>query len=412
MKFNDKMNYSEKITEFIDGELTQEESSELFTTLAQNPELQEELRQSILLKNMFHQELLTPPPISRTHVYAKLNLHRGAVILSFLITAFLNFRKLFMNPAFSSALIGIGLFTLGLFMTSSNEQVKSNSSKNSSTEMAIERSDIKKSMNSVNQANVPIISSALIPEKMITPKKIVPIFKENLSEEPNIVPNKLSDNSLLNSNINQNSGNSGENLFGFYEIGLSNPYINKQNIIIPKSSRNFLSSIGYEISSILESISLSISKTNSISSINLDLDPLSNPLLNNYSIALSYTMNKNNVLSVELGQENFPQKFVGKINGYDAAINQVYTAQWFGISYQYNFGEISSLYSLNPFSKILVSGTSIGPYLKGSLGLSYQLTDKIALHGALEASRLAYSFQSTWFNTDKYGFIYGVKIGF
>jgi hypothetical protein len=423
MNINENMNYSEKITEFIDGELSQEESSALFSKLAENPELQEELRNSLLLKNMFHQELLTPPPLAKTHLYAKLNLQRSAIILSFLITALLNLKKLLMAPAFTSALIGVSLFTLGLLMTGSNENSKSSLNQRSGHKFfSMQDNDSK------NANIVPLVSSK---ELLTNDKSENKSRLNNRSKKSQSSFSNISDSFANISKVkNPDNNNNFENVENSEKKNTTNNFEEKQsNIIflpietsnfnskfslnfINNRNANFFSSLGYEISSILESISLSVNKTASSSQLKTSLEPLSNPLLNNYSIAISYTLDKNNSFSVELGQENFPQSFAGKINGYEANITQVFTAQWYGISYQYNFGEITSLYSINPFGKLLISGTSIGPFYKGSLGLTYQLTEKIALQGAVEASRLSYSFQNTWFSTDKYGFLYGVKIGF
>jgi hypothetical protein len=363
---------------------------------------------------MFHQELMPPPPMAKTHLYAKLNLQRSAVILSFLLTVLINLRKLFMSPAFTSALIGVGLFTLGLFMTNSESD-------------KIAKSNVKSDAKQTNQI---IQSKPEIPSSIPT---VTSSAGSNLVSESRInrVKSSKSDSEkLINRNDDKNEQNVVSKSLQVNQVHQA-PEIQTQAVILIPSEinesyftrneilalrnnfrKNFLSSFGYEISNILERISLSINKTTSVSTLNTGLQPLSSPLLNNYSIALTYTMDKHNSIAAELGQENFSQKYHGVINGFDADIKQVYTAQWYGLSYQYNFGEMESFYTLNPFLKAMVSATSIGPFMKGSIGISYNLTDKISLQGALEASRLAYSFQNKWFATDKYGFIYGLKIGF
>lgn len=410
MNLNNKMNYSEKISEFIDGELSQEEISELFHKLANEPELQNELRNSLKLKNMFHQELLTPPPLAKTHVYGKLNLQRSAVVLSFLLTAFINIRRFIMTPAFGSALIAISLFTLGLFMTNTSDK-KIASNVNSKNNITLQ-SNTENQLKFENQ--IPIVSSFAKTNDL----KINAVQKPKNSSLPKNNVNSENDN-ILNNNtttetfqtLKQPAVQTQENNFIFNQIersGMALPIFGFRNNI--KSAN--LTSIGYEISSILESLSISVNKSITTSTLQTELQPLSTPLLNNYYITLSYTLDHHNTISAELGQENFQQKYNGVLNGFDANIEQVYTAQWYGLSYQYNFGEIQSLYDLNPYVKVLVGGTNIGPFLKGSLGVSYQLTDKIALQTAVEASRLHYNFQNNWFQTSKYGVIYGIRVGF
>lgn len=410
------MNYSEKISEFIDGELSQEECSELFSNISQNPGLQDELRQSLLLKNMFHQELFNPPPVSKTHLYAKLNLQRGAVILSFLLTTLINLRRIFVNPAFTSALIGIALFTASYFISNNNENKISDSNKSYSAKSSNEK---------INQAQtVPFVNSAekqkeirntgtnILKNLKNHPKEI--LSQNNISEINTKQKNlELSDNTLL-SNSQENSQNANTKTLTIEILPVESSQFNSSSLNPFNNSfkSNFFSEIGYELSSILENISLSLNKSLSSSSVKTNLEPLSNPLLNNYSISITYNLDKHNSFAAELGQENFEQKYSGTINGFDADIAQVYTAQWYGLSYQYNFGNIDNFYGINPFLKALVSGTSIGPFVKGSFGISYPLNEKISLVGAVEASKLAYNFNNTWYFTNKYGVIYGVRIGF
>jgi hypothetical protein len=427
------MNYSEKISEFIDGELSHEEVSELFHSIANQPDLQNELRNAMMLKNMFHQELLTPPPLSKTLVYGKLNLQKSAVIISFLLTAFLNLKRFVMTPAFGSALISIALLTMGLFMSNTN----SNKSPVNPPSKISKNQEIIKPENPNFGNQIPVVSSFENsnfenPENQITQNNIdnsklrnsnlritnldnAKVHKLNSQNRKNQIINSDDfGNSALASNqssVSQLNNIIAESPFLYKEIGGSS--IDQSSVSLQnKSTNNFMNSLGYEISSILESLSITINKTLTSSTTQTNLQPLSSPLLNNYSISLAYTLDHHNAFSAELGQENFQQKYNGYINGDEANIDQVYTAQWYGLSYQYNFGEINGLMGINPYTKILIGGTNIGPFLKGSVGLTYQLTDKIAVQGGLEVSRLYYSFQGNSFNSDKYGLIYGVRIGF
>jgi hypothetical protein len=231
------------------------------------------------------------------------------------------------------------------------------------------------------------------------------------SSEPKIQYNNQDFNSSIENNqriqnntiaINQNIKNVDNSQFS----SKNNLNFNKQNI----SNVALLSD--YEISNFIERISLTINKSNSKSTINTNLEPLSNPLLNDYSISVGYLFDKKNSVGIEFGQENYSQKYSGNIDGKFADVTQVFTAQWYGVAYQYNFGEINSLFDLNPFSRFVVGGTSIGPIIKGILGVSYQANEKLTIQTGFEYSNLFYKFDNNWFFSDKYGIFYGVKIGF
>ncbi|OGU59178.1 MAG: hypothetical protein A2X64_07265 [Ignavibacteria bacterium GWF2_33_9] len=410
MNYENKMKYSEKITEFIDGELSQEETKELFNHVAENPQLQKELRNAMKLKNMFHQDLLVPPPLAKTHIYGKLNLQKSAVILSFLATFLLQIRRAVMTPVFGSALLAISLFTLGLFITDKNDN-----------------SQQKVDPVSVKSQNEQILSQAGTTSNFDLP--IVTSEPVEQSNSTTVIHNNANRNSRNNSSIvhtdNLQSANNVQTIVNIqskskipvftpwnYNPIISSPMNNNDYSLNNISVNRRFQNVPYDISSILENLSISINKTMNSSSVNIGMEPLSNPLLNNYSIAVSYMIDKHNTLSGELGQENFSQKYNGYLNNKYAEIAQVYTAQWYGISYQYNFNNIDLLNGIYPYTKILIGGTNIGPYLKTSLGISYPLTDKISIFGGVESSRLYYQFQNNWFNSDLYGFNYGVKIGF
>lgn len=401
MELNNK-NFNDKISEFLDGELSQEESKELFEYLAYHPELQEELRQYIVLKNLFHKELIEPPKSTKIHLYSKLNLQRSAIFLSFLLTLGSELRKFIFSPAFGAAIIGIALFTFSYFANQKENYPQHQISK-SITKLA-EHNENKNNITTPEtdlKINYPIVKSANVQLQK---------HNEN-SSEPKIQYNNQDFNSSIENNqriqnntiaINQNIKNVDNSQFS----SKNNLNFNKQNI----SNVALLSD--YEISNFIERISLTINKSNSKSTINTNLEPLSNPLLNDYSISVGYLFDKKNSVGIEFGQENYSQKYSGNIDGKFADVTQVFTAQWYGVAYQYNFGEINSLFDLNPFSRFVVGGTSIGPIIKGILGVSYQANEKLTIQTGFEYSNLFYKFDNNWFFSDKYGIFYGVKIGF
>ncbi|HPU24119.1 MAG TPA: hypothetical protein PL149_08225, partial [Candidatus Kapabacteria bacterium] len=55
------INYSEKIVAFLDGELDAAERESLFLTMASSPQLQEEMRQQIIISQSLKKSLLIPP---------------------------------------------------------------------------------------------------------------------------------------------------------------------------------------------------------------------------------------------------------------------------------------------------------------------------------------------------------------
>lgn len=406
MDIKNKDYYLIKISEFLDGELSPEETRDLFNQIANNTDLQEELKTSMAVRNMFHQELLPPPKQSKIMLYGKLNLQKSAVIISLLLSLFTYFRRILLNPAVGATLVGIGIFLLGYFTAEY--------AKNQNTSTA-QNSIVSSSISNTENELIPIVKSQEIDNNQTTFVKLNKTKKFNRPNDSSI--SDLSLNTQVKTNnqdiITQNEGGLALNNFENYDRQI-NPTIfakNNQNINYNTKKGN-LTEIDYLITSFLDKMSIGISKSNSTSNIKNNLEPLSNPMLNDYSVAVGYSLNENNIIAIEFGQENYPQRYTGVINQNEAVINQVYTAQWYGLSYQYNFDKISDKVLINPFVKILSSLTKIGPFFKGSLGMNYSVNDKLILNIGLESSTLLYEFQGKNFNTTKYGLFYGAKINF
>ncbi len=402
--------YLIKISEFLDGELSPDETRELFNYIANNSDLQEELKTSMAVRNMFHQELIAPPKQSKIMLYGKLNLQKSAVILSLLLSIFTHFRRFVLNPAVGATLIGVGIFLLGYF--SAEFQKNQNNT-------AINAGKVNSNIASTQHNDIPIVQSKeLISNNTPTITKVNQLGLTSKSNSKKDDDNSTKTNDLVADELNINQQNTfndnTNNIFSEnYERHIYSTFFDKNKQQIKSFTiRGTYPEIVYFISSFLDKMSIGISKSNSTSNIKNNLEPLSNPMLNDYSIAIGYNFNENNVIAIEFGQENYPQRYTGIINQNEAVINQVYTAQWYGLSYQYNFDKISDKVLINPFIKILSSLTKIGPFFKGSLGLNYSINDKLILNIGLEGSTLLYEFQGNSFNTSKYGVFYGAKINF
>lgn len=403
--------YLLKISEFLDGELTPEETHELFSVIADNPELQDELKSSMAVRNMFHQELIPPPKESKIMLYGKLNLQKTAVLLSLLLSIFTQLRRFILNPAVGATLVGVGIFLMGYF-TSEFAKKQDNTNLNNAI--------VAPKVINQNKENIPVVSSKELPDnsnqtiakftRKPTGKKLNTNLAMNNSsisfDNPTEIintSNSLNEEELHSSNLSNDD----------YERLIYSALLGKNNQLLNVSAtKGTYTEVDYLISSFLDKMSLAITKSNNSSNIKNDLEPLSNPMLNDYSVAIGYNLNENSIIAIEFGQENYPQRYTGVINQSDAVINQVYTAQWYGLSYQYNFDNISNKILINPFIKVLSSLTKVGPLFKGSFGLNYSVNDKLILNVGLESSTLIYEFQGNRFNTMKYGIFYGAKLNF
>jgi hypothetical protein len=399
-EFSREMNYSDKVNLFIDGELPQEEATELFYAIADNPELQEEFKQSLVLKNLMKQDLIAPPPYLKEQLLAKFNLQKTAIFstISLAILAFL--RRYLMNPIAGGIIFGGMMFLLGYFL---NPVRENNELGNISTK------------NNISNNNIPIVSSKAPEQSPSESKQAVvlknrkSIAKDNFGNAP-IAKTNFQKLTVPNFNVQSNNQPAATIPGTIYNSDAFVKSSNNSFNLNPEIALNKANP--YYFYNFLEKVSISFNKNFFNSNIKSNLEPLSNPMLNNFSMSLAYSIDPRNSFSIEYGQENFTQKFSGKINGNNAEITQVYTAQYAGVGYRHYFPSIESIYRLNPYTKLFVGGTQVGTLGKIEVGLNYNLSEKMSLLAGFETSALLYKFQNQLYNSMNYGLVTGLTISF
>ena len=400
---NNYMNKGDEITKinlYLDGELPQEETTELFYSIADNPELQEEFRQALALKDLMKQDLIAPPPYLKEQLLTKLNFKKTAIFgsLSLAILAFL--RRYLMNPVAGGLLFGGLMFLIGYFFSPIQEsnKVNNNNTKNQITQ----------------NSNVPTVSSKA-PALANDNKSQNAVIITNKSRNRNISSNLITANknhTIINNNplINDFEQNYAPFPGTVYGTQMNTPQ--NTNLVFKNSSAMKNKPLPYDFYNFLENVSISFNKNFLSPNIKSGLDPLSNPMLNNFSISVAYSIDPSNALAIEYGQENFTQKYSGKIDGNPAKIMQVYTSQYAGISYYHYFPHICSIYKANPYTKIFGGLTQVGGIGKFEVGLNYNLNEKMAIRAGVETSMLLYKFQNQMFNSANYGLTTGMTISF
>jgi hypothetical protein len=144
----------------------------------------------------------------------------------------------------------------------------------------------------------------------------------------------------------------------------------------------------------------------------LDIPQLSNPIINNIGAGILFEMSEKWSLGLEIGQENFEQEFKAQNGTNQINLQQNHLAFWGGALVRYNFNNTKVKSEFNPYVNMLIGSTDIGPLVKPSIGITYNISNDFAVFGAGEYTAMYSKYNSVWYNTQKYGFTYGFILKF
>jgi hypothetical protein len=414
---NEFMNPSERLTAFLDGELTQEEAGTLFYELAQNSELQDEMRQLVTIRNTFRNSMLVPPDILKSKIFKRAGFADNA--MSGLSKTAAVLAGLFYSRSAVTAVAVVTLGILSYIMISTNlginEPEKGITMKTASLKIPVssstEKTDAVYNNHSKTVSENGIEKAVIVSKNKFTVNrndKTGRFFKTENEKTNNNSDLVLASKDKDNTKDTQNQINDITNSMMVNNDGL---FVN-----LSKFNNKLFNSNPFDLHRLLERVNFELRTFygNSTPNFNLSKDNVS--LLNNFSLGVTYTLNDHNTIGVAFGFENFLMSF----DKYDGDIlytyRQSYNSEWLAATYQYSWDEIEST-NIRPQINVLVGGTKVGPVLKIGTGVSWYLTDNFALMLGFESGWLIYPnksdwIQGEWFSTNKKGVLVGLKVGF
>jgi len=138
----------------------------------------------------------------------------------------------------------------------------------------------------------------------------------------------------------------------------------------------------------------------------------SNTFLNNISLGLYFTQWDNIKFGIEFGKEVFGLSYTNEINGVQFAYEHKPALLWGAVGIDYSLPY--SFYYFQPFVTFLAGGTQIGgPLIKGIGGVRYRpLNSNLELYLGAEGTMLLYQNQKIYYLTKKIGLTYGISVIF
>ncbi|GAB1370708.1 hypothetical protein MASR1M45_07700 [Candidatus Kapaibacterium sp.] len=414
---------SEQLVAFLDGELTQEETTTLFYELANNPELQEQMRQHVQLKNSFKNTLVTPPPALKENILASAGLIEKTQLIGSNANRVAALLIGFFFNKFTVALTSLLLIAgFGYYFYSNNHTSPEIANEIPLVSSVSVDSDFDHSATSDSFSNNVSSDNNDPKNNRSGIEQIASVSKTKKYRQGNFTSN-ADDITLLNSK------NSSEE---FDQVSTNNENYEKMKEVNPSLSHNFndfkFGPNSYSrpdfrrikpinlLPGIIDNLSVFFRMYGANSYPDFNLANESRPIVNNILLGFRHNLNQNHAISLVGGVENFLMTFDKNENGIIYRYNQSWNGGWLGLGYHYTPGEINSI-SMVPELNIMAGATATGPIFRAGAGLNYYITDKFYLNGGLEYVLLTYnesqfSSNTKWFTTNKFGYTIGFGIGF
>lgn len=408
----DYMSYSEQLVALLDGELHASEATPLFLELSHNAELQDEMHELLTLKQFFGVPHAAPPDHLKRNILLTTGLGTASALISS-GAASSPLSRFWMGLVGSkgvlmlvSAIIG-GLAAILMsnpdWFSGSNYKVPLNPALMSfaipsSAETVPENREV---VITEYKARTPVVSSFPYNDD-ITIKDPVELSNFTPSTNNELTQNEAQVNVkpipvVLLSEAGGRSYSGSIHILPLNELSKLNlPQIYDDDADYDPS-RLSLQLRGFTARSIPE----------------FNLAPLDAPVLNNIGIGLFYKFDKHFSVGLEVGQESVLQKYDGlDREGIPTQWQQNYIAFWTGIAGQYNFNPMTNLPEIQPFTRIFIGGTKVGPMGRAILGLKYNYRNTLDIFSGVETSVLFYRFQGNTFTTQKIGLTFGGSVHF
>lgn len=415
---NKDLTPSEQLTAFLDGELTTDEASTLFYSLAQNPELQEEMRQQIAIKNTFKANLVIPPELLHAKILDKTGLSDDSGFTAFGKLG-QSFKWLLSKRA---AWISTGILLIALlswYLSLSN---------NSTVVHEIASSKLEKNNNAAT--NYPIVSS----------RELKPNVNKMSSDANRLISaNKPSAHRVHNYSSSSDHSNSQS---GFATINQTDNQTDSENRTAPFDNVERRTSInkampyeamaslnmrhrGYQVVPVsllnrsLENVSMNLKFAGPFMKAPSFSIPNDNPsILDQFTLSFIYSLDNHHAFGIDLGRENYLMQFDKYYGDTLMNITQSYSAFWIGANYRYSFNPIESLGQSIPYVGVTTGANNVGAICKVDAGMKYYAFDGIAVIGGVEYGILLYKndgqlfdINSSWYATSKLNVFLGFSFG-
>ncbi|MDT3738420.1 MAG: hypothetical protein RO257_02835 [Candidatus Kapabacteria bacterium] len=397
---NDNLSINDIIYLFVDGEANDTEKTTLFNAIAGNTSLQNELQDAIKMNKSAKafSGISAPPAILTARIMSAAGITTGAAVTGLsggMTTGFWSgIAGSSIFKVVASAILG-AVVMLGIIKLMERNDYPVNVNKNNFSESKVtDNLPLNKNTQSINIAKDTVVKYIYINRQIIQDTDLA-IKNQDLSESGRI---NINENDKIKPVINNSE-------IPEYMIQFdADSELSKTNSIDNMYYDNQLKD--FDTDKGLFSIELSGLQKLALfperEEFNLQ------ETMNNTSGTVFLNLNQNHSIGLSIGRETFPI-WVADENGELGARNSI---TWYGISYRYDFGNISEFIPLSPYLQLTGAATQNGPFTKAAFGLGWQPDSRVTFYIGYEYSMMIQRYQGHNEYNSKTGLIYSVNVNF
>ncbi len=395
MEHSDKINM---LFEFADGTLDPSKEDQLFLMLSSDDELRQQFKSHIGIKNSVRTGTgnVLVPGASKAAVFAGL----GLDLPQSANTTEPPSNKLFYTAAGVSLLLTAFLL---LFQYNGNNEKR---------QLHIAKFDIMKNVTQIiptdiNRLNIPSVSSKEINTQRADVHNTIGIKYANINAEGI---------NLNNADIEEGAEETSKNTI-ILELSAADFNSPVASIVPELLPANSILSNTDEYKSLFNTLAvdnnygLSVEFRNSrYSSIKTaTISPKEYSPVNNMAIAVSYSLNNNFSIGLDIRQETFFLQYRGTKDSKQFIYEQQPNFTTFTSTLKYSLNEINNW---RPFAQVSLGINNLGFVSRAMLGTEYSVLDNFSLILGVDFNNLTYSYQKNYFNSSKIGLNYGLIYSF
>jgi len=397
---------SELLTQLLDGELSPAHEETLYSELSTNKELQEELRQQLLIRESIRKdtEAYNPPSAAVIGLFNKLGyappytLTTGSSLFK---TAF--WSNMFKRASVSVAIIAlltVGGYNLIGLLNDDEESIIANHTQSESHQIIYTGEDeFVLSSNNETQQNI-----------VQVPTKNIPVMTSNSIKVAHNIT-EADESAIANESVTSDIATTKDYFVSRIKaIEYANSFSKSENVNL--SRKTDFSPISYHEPQISSPLNITFYLKTFAPNGNLSSLGTDGSILDNKSIGFNFIKKGNLSSGLEFGKNSYRAKVTSDDDD-NILIDKDLSILWYTLNGRYDAKELE-FFNMHPFVQGAIGSGNFGKFMvRYNVGMEYSIHNTgLAVMAGWEGSNLWYSTQNRTFNSNNSSMVLGISIKF